>query len=231
MDVLKAAEVVRKLSCKQTPMNLKLTPCHFCVSQSSRPCCSFTGKRAKRSRAVWDTSTSLRARTLHELAKEKQTEKETAGSKTPRITVSLPSRTHSRPQKPPALLAPPTQWKHHRQPSQAAETETESTEMRTTHGLTAGTEQSEIMILYLVLFISCTNDCETHWNRFRITSPYLTRYSLGSREKHTSGSEQLCSPHTRHKRHNRPSSEWAMPHHMKRGFPPKLHKHNLHSSL
>lgn len=164
----------------------------------------FHRKRAKRSRAVWDTSTSLRARTLRELAKEKQTEKETAGSKTPRITVSLPSRTHSRPQKPPALLAPPTQWKHHRQPSrrlrqrQSQQRREPPTASQLERSSQRDNDKEICSILYLVLFISCTNDCETRWNRFHITSPYLTRYSLGSREKHTSGSEQLCSPQTSH---------------------------------
>lgn len=69
------------------------------------------------------------ARTLRELGKEKQTENETAGSGTPRIAVSLPSRTQNRNRAAGRKTPPPlrrdagrargakTQWKHHSGPS------------------------------------------------------------------------------------------------------------------
>ncbi len=81
-----------------------------------------------------------------------------------------PCRTHSRPQKPPA----PTQWKHHRQPSRRRRQR--QNKQRWEPPTASQLEQSSqrdndkeiCFILHLVLFISCTNDCETHWNRFHI---------------------------------------------------------------
>lgn len=156
--------------------------------------------------------------------KAKQTEKETAGSKAPRITASLPSRTHSRPQKPPALLTALTQWKHHRQPSRRRRQR--QNKQRWEPPTASQLEQSSqrdndkeiCFILHLVLFISCTNDCETRWNRFHIR-PQSDGVSVSHKRRSTIvptlsarendarvalSSSALDTPD--HRRHIRPSS-------------------------